>query len=150
MPTFGNSSRSKLNTCNGSLQSLFNAVVMEYDCSIIQGHRGEEEQNKYFDKGVSKVRYPDGKHNKIPSEAVDAGPFIPGRNIPWPQTPTDWNDKTQRNNYVKDMMQFAHFGGYVQGRADAIGIPIRWGGDWDRDNDLRDNSFDDLVHFELD
>jgi len=26
-------------------------------------------------------------------------------------------------------------------------IPIRWGGDWDRDHCLSDQSFDDLVHF---
>ena len=34
------------------------------------------------------------------------------------------------------------------GVAAAEGIKIRWGGDWDRDNDLADQSFNDLVHFE--
>jgi peptidoglycan L-alanyl-D-glutamate endopeptidase CwlK len=31
----------------------------------------------------------------------------------------------------------------------AIKHRIRWGGDWDMDNDLSDNTFNDLVHFEL-
>jgi len=26
---------------------------------------------------------------------------------------------------------------------------LRWGGDWDRDTQVDDNNFDDLVHFEL-
>jgi peptidoglycan L-alanyl-D-glutamate endopeptidase CwlK len=26
---------------------------------------------------------------------------------------------------------------------------IRWGGDWDGDQDFRDQTFDDLAHFEL-
>ena len=33
--------------------------------------------------------------------------------------------------------------------AKAMGIDLRWGGDWDRDTEVRDNSFDDLVHFEI-
>ncbi len=46
------------------------------------------------------------------------------------------------------MGQFYHFAGYVEGTADAHRIPIRWGGDWDRDHCLSDQTFDDLVHFE--
>ena len=30
-----------------------------------------------------------------------------------------------------------------------MGIPLRWGGDWDNDTQLSNNKFDDLVHFEL-
>ena len=29
------------------------------------------------------------------------------------------------------------------------GVEIRWGGDWDSDTQVKDNKFDDLVHFEL-
>lgn len=28
-------------------------------------------------------------------------------------------------------------------------IPVRWGGDWDSDWRTVDNSFDDLMHFEI-
>ena len=33
--------------------------------------------------------------------------------------------------------------------AQDLDIPIRWGGDWDSDNNLNDQNFMDLVHFEL-
>lgn len=37
------------------------------------------------------------------------------------------------------------------GTADQIGLTgrIRWGGDWDRDHDVKDQTFNDLVHFEV-
>lgn len=30
-----------------------------------------------------------------------------------------------------------------------MGVTLRWGGDWDSDTEVNDNSFDDLVHFEI-
>jgi hypothetical protein len=29
------------------------------------------------------------------------------------------------------------------------GINLRWGGDWDRDSDLKDQTFNDLGHIEV-
>ena len=118
----------KLKTCDSRLITLFQAVVAGFDCAIICGHRGKEDQNKAFAEGKSKLKFPMGKHNSIPSKAVDAMPF-----------PIDWKD-TDRIRY---------FAGYVKGVADTLGIPIRWGGDWDQDTELNDNNFNDLVHFEL-
>ena len=63
MPSFGKTSKKRLEECDPRLQQLFNEVVKEYDCSILQGHRSEEEQNRYFDEGKSKVRFPNSKHN---------------------------------------------------------------------------------------
>jgi len=44
---------------------------------------------------------------------------------------------------------FIYVAGIVKGIAYIMGIPIRWGGDWNENHDLSDNNFDDLVHFEL-
>lgn len=148
MPSFSNKSASNLNTCHPKLIDLFNQVIKFYDCTIIQGHRTKEEQDEYFYAQKSQVRWPDSKHNKSPSLAVDVAPWVNGR-IPWPRTPVLWTDKVQRNTYIKDLSQFYHFAGYVEGVAEMMGIKIRWGGDWDKDHDLMDNKFDDLVHFEL-
>ena len=128
MPKFGKTSKKRLNTCDTSLQDLFNEVVRYFDCSVLIGHRGEKEQNEAFDKGNSQVRWPDGKHNSNPSTAIDIAPYS-----------IDWDDRER----------FTYFAGYVMGIAEYMGIPLRWGGDWDSDNDLSDNNFDDLVHFEL-
>ena len=43
MPKFSKKSKSKLETCDSKLQDLFNEVIMHFDCSILCGHRGEEE-----------------------------------------------------------------------------------------------------------
>lgn len=79
-------------------------------------------------EGRSKTKWPDSKHNSNPSMGIDVAPY-----------PIDWND----------IKRFYHFGGFVQSRAESLGIKLRWGGDWDSDRDLNDQTFMDLVHFEL-
>mgnify|MGYP003135031160 CR=1 FL=1 len=128
MPRFSSKSKRKLDTCHESLQQLFNEVVKSFDCTVIEGHRGEKKQNEAYRKGNSKLKYPNGKHNKTPSIAVDVIPY-----------PIDWKDR--------DRMHY--FGGFVLGIAKKMGFKIRWGGDWDMDTHTKDNKFDDLVHFEM-
>ena len=41
------------------------------------------------------------------------------------------------------------FAGFVLGVAHEMGIPIRWGGDWNGNWDTADNNFDDFWHFEI-
>jgi len=125
---FSDRSKARLSTAHPTLQKLFNEVIKHYDCTIICGHRGEEEQNAAFDTGRSKLRWPRGNHNALPSNALDVGPW-----------PLDWNDSKT----------FYYFAGFVKGLATSMGIDIRYGGDWDGDNDLNDQRFNDLVHFEL-
>lgn len=128
MPKFGKASLDKLATCDDRLQRVFNEVIKYFDCTVIEGHRGEAAQNKAFAEGKSKLKYPQGKHNKTPSLAADVLPY-----------PIDWND-TNRMRY---------FAGFVVGIAASMGITIRWGGDWNQNTELKDNSFNDLPHFEL-
>ena len=128
MPRFSSKSKRKLDTCHESLQQLFSEVVKSFDCTVIEGHRGEKKQNEAYRKGNSKLKYPNGKHNKTPSIAVDVIPY-----------PVDWKDR--------DRMHY--FGGFVLGIAKKMGFKIRWGGDWDMDTHTKDNKFDDLVHFEM-
>ena len=128
MPKFGRTSRKRLDTCHKQIQQLFEEVVKNYDCSIVCGHRGEKEQNEAYQKGNSQVKFPNGRHNALPSKAVDVAPY-----------PIDWEDRDG----------FILFAGYVLGVASQLGLDIRWGGDWDGDFDLSDNEFDDLVHFEM-
>jgi hypothetical protein len=146
MPHFSQSSDDKLDTATYDLQRLFNIIIQFYDCTIIQGWRSLSEQAQLFRAGRSKVQ--NGKHNTSPSQAVDVAPYIQGRGIVWPQTPTDWNNAHQRQAYIKDVCQFYHFAGFVEGVAAVEDIKLTWGGDWDRDHEFSDQTFDDLVHFE--
>ena len=96
MPKFGKRSKERLATCDERLQKVFNEVINYVDCSVLEGHRGEREQNKYFAEGKSKVQYPLGRHNANPSRAVDVVPY-----------PIDWNDRER----------FHLFAGFVLGIA---------------------------------
>ena len=128
MAKFGKTSKNRLETCEKDLQDLFNEVVKNFDCSVLEGHRGQEKQDKYFNEGKSKVKYPNGRHNATPSKAVDVVPY-----------PVNWDD-TARMYY---------FSGFVKGLAASMNINIRWGGDWDNDTQVQDTKFKDLPHFEL-
>lgn len=128
MPKFSRKSEDKLFTCAAPLQLVFLEVIREYDCTVLCGHRSKKKQDEAFRTGHSKLCFPNSCHNSKPSMAIDVAPY-----------PIDWND-TKR---------FYHFGGYVLGCAAALGWRLRWGGDWDSDFDLNDQSFMDLVHFEF-
>lgn len=133
MPSFGKTSQARLNTCDPKLQDLFLEVVKYYDCIVLCGTRGEAEQNEAYRTGTSKLRYPESKHNSLPSKAIDVAPYFPTA------PHIRWNDKDS----------FYHFAGFVRGIAALKGIKIRWGGDWDNDYELKDQTFFDLPHFEL-
>ena len=133
MPSFSSTSREKLATADPRLQSVFNEVIKYFDCVILCGIRSKAEQDAAVKAGNSKTPYPESKHNPDPRKAVDAGPFDRK------ETPIDWMDRER----------MTYFAGHVIATARSMGIKVRWGGDWDQDTRVKDNSFDDLVHFEL-
>ena len=128
MPSYSRSSLNNLSTCHPDLQRVFSVLLEWFDHTILKGHRNEIDQDKAFDEGKSQLKWPDGNHNTLPSNAVDAIPY-----------PIDWNDRER----------MTYFAGQVIATAREMGIKIRWGRNWAQDNDLDANSFDDLVHFEL-
>ncbi len=129
MPRFGKKSKAKLEEVDERLVRVLDKAIEYKDFTILNGHRGKDEQNLMVKEGKSKLSWPKSKHNGKPSKAVDIAPY-----------PIDWND-TKR---------FAHLAGLVQGIGLSMGINIRWGGDWDRDGETKDNTFNDLPHLELD
>lgn len=128
MSNFSKESIDNLNTAHPILKELFEEVVKYFDCKVLCGHRGKEEQDKAFSEGKSKLKFPKSKHNSNPSLAVDVVPY-----------PVDW----------KDLSRFYMFIGFVKGIATLKGIKIRTGGDWDGDTQVKDETFIDLPHFEL-
>ena len=128
MPRFGKRSKERLATCDTRLQEVFNEVIKYVDCSILEGHRDKERQNQLHVEGKTKVKYPNGRHNSSPSNAVDVTPY-----------PVDWADRERQTL----------FAGFVIGIARSMGITLRWGGDWDMDFQVMDNRFDDFPHFEI-
>lgn len=134
MHKYSKISAQQLSTCHSDLQKVFYDVLNKIDHSILEGHRDKEKQEKAFLEGKSKLQFPKSKHNLTPSMAVDVAPY-----------PIDWDD----------LWKFYLFSGFVLGTAYGlkkqciITHDLKWGGDWDCDFDVKDNTFDDLVHFEL-
>lgn len=134
MPNFSKHSEDQLATCHEDLQKIFYTVINFFDCRVMQGHRGQEEQDFYYANGDSQVKYPNSAHNSTPSMAADVAPW-----------PIDWKGRenmTYLAGYVKGIAQIYYTAGVTTHL-------IRWGGDWDNDFQTKDNGFDDLIHFEL-
>lgn len=136
---YSDTSKARLDSCHQDIQTIWEELILWIDCSVFCGYRGEADQNKAFFENKSMVKYPNSKHNSIPSMAIDSGPFFMEiRN-------TDW----------KDRLAFARFAGRVDQIADQllkegkISHSIVWGGDWDGDGRSTDHNFLDLPHFQL-
>jgi peptidoglycan LD-endopeptidase CwlK len=132
MAVFSDASRKQLGTCDPRLQRVLLEVIKYFDFSVLEGHRGEEDQNRAYAKGLSQVRWPFGKHNSLPSKAVDLAPY-----------PIDWSSTEAARQ------RFCLLAGFVLLEGLKQGVKLRWGGDWDGDNDTRDEKFRDLGHFEI-
>ena len=126
MPRFSARSASRLAECHKDLQRVMNAAIQEVDFTVLCGHRGKAEQDAAVAAGNSKLRWPKSKHNKKPSLAVDVAPW-----------PIDWNNRARFKALAK----------VILAEAAALGISLRWGGDWNSDGDDSDGW--DLPHFEL-
>lgn len=134
MPKFGAESIKQLATCHPDLQVVMKEAIKYIDFSVLEGHRGQAAQEAAFAAGNTKLHWPNGKHNKSPSLAVDIAPY-----------PLNWND-TER---------FVYFAGHIMAMAKMLLAQgkithfVRWGGDWDTDSQVKDESFRDYGHFEL-
>lgn len=126
---FSKKSLERLKTCHPDIQKVMLEVIKIIDFTIIEGIRTHATQEEYVRTGKSKtlnskhLPQVDGK-----SWAIDCAPF-----------PIDWEDKER----------FRYFAGIVMGIAFTQGVKLRWGGDWNMNNDFKDQKFHDLPHFEL-
>ena len=130
MPRFGKRSKERLRGVDARLVNVLNEVVKYFDITVIEGLLSQKRQDELVAEGKSKTKF--GKH--VLGKAVDIAPY-----------PIDWQARDD----------FHLLGGFVLGVASQMGVNVRWGGDWSASSlykgkrTTKDNSFDDLVHFEL-
>ena len=118
-------SRNKLNSCEPKIIEIVKELGLSHDFVVCCGHRTKEEQELAFKSGNSKVKFPNSKHNSLPSSAVDLAPCSKdGKKI-------DWND-------IKAFKALAQA---LKEIAEAKGVTIEWGGSW--------VSFKDYPHFQI-
>lgn len=156
MPYLGSTSSAITKTCHPDLQKVIRKAILKYNFSVTEGYRGEEEQNAHFRAGRSKLKYPESKHNRQPSEAAHLVPYP----AMWPdtfkamaRTVPAINSFPDREAYVREhVKRYARFymlAQVVMDTAKELNVEIRGGFDWDKDGDIMDQTFDDLSHFEL-
>ena len=149
MAKYGRASNIRKATCVQELQDIADDVIFQLpwtdsisgitinDVSFVCGYRNEVEQDLALKLGFSRVQWPDGNHNTLPSPAMDLVPYHAERpHIRWQNI-----DEMEALNRL------------VMQCAEKRGITLRWGGDWDRDGIRVDRdsteSLLDGPHYEI-
>lgn len=102
-------------TCHSDIITVCRELIKQMDVTVLCGHRTMSEQNAAFKAGTSKVQYPNSKHNKTPSLAVDLAPY-----------PIDWDDLSR----FKEMwIRFDTLAKYLK-ECGEIQSDFIWGGNW--------------------
>jgi hypothetical protein len=133
-------------------------VIQIIDYSLIETARPKVVQDSYVASGASTLPWPLSKHNVYDgrplAEAMDIWPYVPpfGALSGHPDQIAAITAQTGQNpEAVREFVYkaFARLAGVVEACAHARGYVTRWGGDWDGDGNLLDQSFHDLPHHEI-
>lgn len=125
---FSTRSKAALKNAHPLLQKLFNEVIKEFDCVILESRRNKADQTKAHKNGFSNAKFGESAHNYTPAIALDVCPY-----------PIDWSNSKA----------FIDLSRVVLKKAKELNIKIRWGGDWNGDGDMTDQKLMDLPHYEL-
>lgn len=130
MYKFSKRSLNNLKNVDKRLIHICNELINHIDFTVIEGHRSLERQLELYEQGYSQIDgiTKKGKHNYLPSLAIDIIPYKKGHN------PFDGSKESEEmfNTLAKEFKKVAN----------ELGYKITWGGDW--------KSFKDLPHFQLD
>ena len=155
---FGAKSLKVYNTLDDDLKTVLDWGIKycRVDFSLVDGHRPPSKQFEYFKKGrkniggqwlVTNKKWVitnidgykiKGKHNYDPSRAVDVAAFVPNK----PQLTWDAIHLTYIGASLIMISELLYEDGTIEHQ-------LRWGGNWDRDGDLSDNTLYDRPHLEL-
>ena len=148
MYSFGERSRRELATCKKELRSVMELAIKRsaVDFGITQGERTVEEQKRFFLQGASKID-PD---RYTPQELVKKAKHIVNEFEPKSRAVDIYIFVKGRKDLAFDERYVIYVAGVIESCARELGVPMRWGGNWDMDGEIiTDQRFQDLVHFEL-
>ena len=113
-------STERLGECDRDLQKVFREVIKYIDFSVICGFRDENDQNEAYLRGNSSKKWPNSRHNNMPSTAIDVAPY-----------PIDWDD----------LNSFYRLNGVIMTIAQQMNIKLIWGASF--------TTLVDLPHYQL-
>lgn len=128
MYKFSKRSLDNLSNVDKRLVDICNELIKEVDFTVIEGHRSLERQLELYQQGFSQIDgiTKKGKHNYLPSRAIDIIPYKKGHN--------PFDGSKESNDMFKDLaIRFKRV-------ANKLNIKVEWGGDW---------KMRDYPHFEL-
>lgn len=123
---FDAGSAKRLAQAHPMIQKVMNAAREKIAFSIMDSQRGRAAQEYAYKRGTSKARFGQSAHNWSPAIAVDIAPV-----------PLDWNDTKAFKALATVILPIAK----------EMGVPLRWGGDWNMDGSSADGW--DFPHYEL-
>ncbi|MBE16539.1 MAG: hypothetical protein Unbinned6354contig1000_28 [Prokaryotic dsDNA virus sp.] len=130
------SSKKNLATCNLCIVDAVEYALQFVDIGVVCGHRPISVQMSLMEQGLTKTL--DSKHCRLPSHAVDLMIYVAG-----------FGYVTEKTDPEKYRQYYGRLAGILETYCHHHGLHFRWGGDWDKDDSFNDQSFDDLVHFEI-
>lgn len=129
MATFDKGSAERLARAHPLLQKLMNEAIKKTPFVILDSQRGKAAQELAFRQKRTKAHFGNSAHNWAPSIALDVCPL-----------PVNWKN-------TKPFVVLAQQ--VILPLANAMQIPIRWGGDWNMNGNIHDESFVDMPHYEM-
>lgn len=124
MPSFGAVSLRNLQGVDPRLVQICTEAIKVIDFQVVDGVRTVEEQKINVAAGKSWTM--NSKH--LTGKAVDLAPW-----------PIHWADTEM----------FCVLAGVMRAVAYTLGVTLRWGGDWNRNNSTLDEKSRDYGHFEI-
>jgi peptidoglycan L-alanyl-D-glutamate endopeptidase CwlK len=103
---------------------------VDFGVAWMGGMRTSEEQNQLFKEGYSKCDGYEKISKHQTGDAVDLNVFV-------------------GNKIVENKEMLCVVAGVMFACASEQGVNLRWGLDWNKNGDIRDNKFNDMYHFEI-
>ena len=137
---FGQRSNERLEGVDGRLIFLLSDALavspIDFGIPANGGKRTTEEQYYLFCENLSKC---DGREIKSNHQVKEGALYSRAADV--------YAILNGKASWDRDL--YFMFAGIVLGLAKKRGLKIRWGGDWNGDFNFKDQSFNDLCHFEL-
>lgn len=137
MLTFGTRSKQRLMGVHPNLTHVVERALelSPVDFMVVEGFRTLARQQELYAQGRTtpgKIVTWTMKSKHLTGSAVDIAPVDANGKILW-----------------KDTQAFDQMAAAMLAAAEELGIPIRWGADWDQDGNPRERGESDSPHFEL-
>jgi len=130
-------SERSLNRMKGIDPKLMNIVLLairrtpiDFGVAWMGGLRTAEEQNQLFSEGFSQCDGYEKLSKHQSGDAVDLNVFVGSK-------------------MVENKEMLCVITGVMFACASELNTKIRWGLDWNMNSDIRDNTFNDIYHYEL-